>query len=338
MKPIIAGPCSAESEEQILKIAEFLTIKTSVKMMRAGVWKPRTRPGGFEGYAEKALQWLQKAQQQYGIKPIVEVAKPEHIESCMQYGIENVWIGARTTVNPFSVQEIAEALKGTALSVMVKNPMNPDLHLWLGAIERIEKAGISNVKAIHRGFSSHRTSQFRNPPMWEIPIELKRLYPELELYCDPSHISGTANLVPYIAQKALDMEMDGLMIEVHPTPEHALTDASQQLSFAAFEELQKHLVQNNAICSDMQLEQMRVLIDDLDEELIAILSKRMKIIQEMGDYKQANQMTILQMDRWKTMLENRLKCSEKQGINTDFSLSLWRLIHSESLRIQTKIE
>lgn len=334
MKPIIAGPCSAESEEQILETAKFLSANPFVSLIRAGVWKPRTRPGGFEGHAEKALQWLQTAKQQFGLSSIVEVAKPEHIESCLKYGIENVWIGARTTVNPFSVQEIAEALSGTSLAVMVKNPINPDLHLWLGAIERIEKAGISEIKAIHRGFGTYQKTQFRNPPMWEIPIEIKRLRPDLKIYGDPSHISGNAKLVPSVAQKALDMEMDGLIIEVHPNPENALTDAAQQLNFKEFESLCEQLVEKNTTCSHSELAQMRVLIDDLDEELISIIGKRMKIIQEMGDYKRANRITILQMDRWKQLLECRLESSKRQNINVDFVHAFWRLIHAEAIRIQ----
>jgi chorismate mutase len=334
MKPIIAGPCSAESEEQILIIAEFLATKTSVKTMRAGVWKPRSRPGGFEGHGENALKWLQSAKQKFGLSIAVEVAKPEHIELCLKHDVDTVWIGARTTGNPFSVQEIAEVLVGTPLDVMVKNPLNPDWALWLGAIERIEKSGIVNVKAIHRGFSTNQNSQFRYPPMWEIPSEIKRRRPDIEIYCDPSHIAGKTNLVPLIAQKALDMETDGLMIEIHNDPKTALTDAFQQLNFSEFESLIAHLVEKSATCKHSELEQMRALIDDIDENLIAVLSKRMNIVEEMGKYKHANQMTILQMDRWKTALENRLLIGKNQNLNENFMLDFWRLIHAEALRIQ----
>jgi chorismate mutase len=334
MKPIIAGPCSAENEEQILKTAEFLATKTAVKTMRAGVWKPRTRPGGFEGCGEKALQWLQSAKHTFGLSIAVEVAMPEHIEQCLKYDVDTVWLGARTTGNPFSVQEIAESLVGSGLSVMVKNPLNPDLALWLGAIERIEKAGIANVKAIHRGFSVSQNSQFRNSPMWEIPIEIKRRCPDIELYCDPSHIAGKTDLVSLIAQKALDMEMDGLMIEIHPAPKLALTDQFQQLDFSEFENLISRLIEKDATGRHVKMEQMRALIDDLDEDLIAILAKRMKIVDEIGEYKRASHITILQMDRWRTALKNRLECGQKNNLNDEFMLALWRLIHAEALRIQ----
>jgi chorismate mutase len=336
MKPIIAGPCSAENEEQILKTAEFLATKTSVKIMRAGVWKPRTRPGGFEGHGESALQWLHSAKKTYGLSIATEVAMPEHVELCLKHGVDMVWIGARTTSNPFYVQEIAEALSGTTLSVLVKNPLNPDFHLWLGAIERVEKAGISDVIAIHRGFSMNLKSQFRYPPMWEIPIEIKRRRPDIALYCDPSHIAGESDLVALVAQKALDMEMSGLMIEVHPDPKHALTDASQQLSFPEFENLMCGLIEKDATSQSNKLEQMRALIDDLDEELIAVLARRQELVEEMGEYKHANHMTILQMDRWRTTLKNRLEYGRKNNLDDDFILALWRLIHSEALRIQNK--
>ncbi len=333
-KPIIAGPCSAESEEQILKTAAFLASETSVKTLRAGVWKPRSRPGGFEGYGEKALHWLQSAKQHYGLAIAVEVAIPEHVELCLKHDVDIVWIGARTTGNPFSIQDIAETLKGSGLSVMVKNPLNPDLALWLGAIERLEKSGITSVKAIHRGFSTNQESKFRNPPMWEIPIEFKRRRPDIDLYCDPSHIAGQADLVPNLAQKAFDMDMDGLMIEIHHDPKHALTDAFQQLDFSGFKNLTHHLIEKHAHIQHPELAQMRALIDDLDEELITVLAKRMAIVDEIGAYKHKHQMTILQMDRWKTLLENRLNFAQKHNLNHDFMVEFWRLIHAEALRIQ----
>ena len=337
MNPIIAGPCSAESEEQVLKIAEFLATKTSVKTMRAGVWKPRSRPGKFEGHGVDALKWLQLARKSYGLSIAVEVIKPEHVELCLKHDIGVVWLGARTTGNPFYVQELAEALAGSELSVMVKNPLNPDWALWLGAIERIEKAGITNVKAVHRGFSTNASSQFRNPPMWEVPIEIKRRRPNLEVYCDPSHIAGEAKYVPLIAQKAIDMEMDGLMIEVHPDPKRAFTDALQQLNLSEFEHLLQHLIAKNTSNACTELEQMRALIDDLDEELITALAKRMKIVEDIGEYKNTNQMTILQMERWKSTLENRLDLARKNNLNEEFILGLWQLIHAEALRIQNRV-
>ena len=331
---LIAGPCSAESEEQILKTAEFLATKTSVKTLRAGVWKPRSRPGGFEGHGENALQWLKSAKETFGLSIAVEVAMPEHVELCLKHNIDTVWLGARTTGNPFSVQEIAESLTGSNLSVLVKNPLNPDLYLWLGAIERVEKSGITNIKAVHRGFSTNQCLQFRNPPMWEIPIEIKRCRPDIPIFCDPSHIAGKAELVPLLAQKALDMEMDGLMIEIHPDPKHALTDMFQQLTFLEFENLMSSLVEKNAISQFNELNQMRALIDDLDEDLIAVLSKRMSLVDKMGKYKHANQMTILQMERWKAALEDRLNLARKNNLDDRFILALWRLIHAEALRIQ----
>ena len=337
MKPIIAGPCSAETEEQIIEIAEFLATKTSVKTMRAGVWKPRSRPGGFEGHGVNALKWLQSAKKQYGLSVAVEVITPEHVELCLSHNVDTVWLGARTSGNPFYVQELSEALTGSNLSVLIKNPLNPDWALWLGAIERIEKAGVANVKAVHRGFSTNLGSQFRNPPMWEVPIEIKRRRPDLEMYCDPSHIAGNTNAVSLIAQKAIDMEMDGLMIEVHNNPKVALTDALQQLNFSEFECLLRDLVEKNATCQHNELEQMRALIDDFDEELIATLAKRMNIVDQMGKYKHENQMTILQMERWKFTLENRLDLARKNNLNEEFILSLWRLIHAEALRIQNKV-
>jgi chorismate mutase len=337
MKSIIAGPCSAESEEQILKTAEFLATKTSVKTMRAGIWKPRTRPGGFEGHGENALQWLQTAKKKHGLSIAVEVAMPEHVELCLKYDIDTVWIGARTTGNPFSVQEIAESLTGSDLSVLVKNPLTPDWALWLGAIERVEKSGITNVKAVHRGFSTNQNSQFRYPPMWEIPIEIKRYRPDIPILCDPSHIAGEKNLVSFIAQKALDMDMDGLMIEIHPDPKLALTDACQQLSFSEFENLTSHLIEKKSCGEFRELTQMRALIDDLDEDLIAILAKRMKIVNQMGEYKHDNNITILQMERWKNLLENRLEIGKKQNLDERFMLDFWRSIHTEALRIQNTL-
>ncbi|MCL2412584.1 MAG: bifunctional 3-deoxy-7-phosphoheptulonate synthase/chorismate mutase type II [Bacteroidales bacterium] len=338
VKPIIAGPCSAESEEQILKTAEFLAIKTAVKTLRAGVWKPRSRPGEFEGHGEKALQWLQSAKEKFGLSIAVEVATSEHVELCLKYSIDTVWLGARTTGNPFLVQEIADTLKGSDMSVMVKNPLNPDWALWLGAIERLEKSEITNIIAVHRGFSTNQNSQFRNSPMWEIPIEIKCRRPDLKIYCDPSHIAGRADLVFSVAQRAFDMAMDGLMIELHPDPKHALTDTFQQLNFSEFEQLVSQLVEKETHGQHRELEQMRAIIDDLDEELIATLAKRLKMVEKIGDYKCKNNISVLQLDRWKNVLESCIIIGKKQNLNEDFLLKLWTTIHAEALRIQEKAE
>lgn len=336
MKPIIAGPCSVESEEQVLKIAEFLATKTAVKTMRAGVWKPRSRPGGFEGHGENALKWLKSAKETFGLSVAVEVVTPEHVELCLNYDIDTVWLGARTTGNPFLVQKIADALHGSGLSAMVKNPLNPDWALWLGAIERIEKCGITNVIAVHRGFGTSRHSQFRNSPMWEIPIEIKHRRPELPIYCDPSHIAGQTHLVFLVAQRALDMEMDGLMLEVHPNPKHALTDGFQQLNFSEFENLMSQLVEKDTLGRHSELEQLRAIIDDLDEELIVALAKRMKTVEKIGEYKRKHDVSLLQMERWKKLRENNLNLGRKHNLNEDFLLALLNSVHAEALRIQEK--
>jgi len=334
IKPIIAGPCSVESEEQVLKTAEFLATKTAVTTMRAGVWKPRSRPGGFEGHGEKALQWLKSAKDIYKLSIATEVATPEHVELCLKYGIDTVWIGARTTGNPFLVQKIADSLAGSNLTVMVKNPLIPDWALWLGAIERMETSGIANVIAVHRGFGTSRHSQFRNSPMWEIPNEIKIRRPELPMYCDPSHIAGRTDLVFLVAQRALDMAMDGLMIEIHPDAKHALTDGFQQLSFEEFEQLISQLTEENACDEHRPLKRMRAIIDDLDEEIISALAKRLKIVDEIGDYKRQNDMLALQPERWKKLLEKRLELGKRHDLNEDFLVGLWTAIHDESLRRQ----
>jgi len=331
---LIAGPCSAESEEQILKTAEFLATKTSVKTLRAGAWKLRTRPGGFEGHGEKALHWLQSAKEKFGLSTAVEVTTPEQVELCLRHSIDTVWIGARTTGNPLLVQKIADSLAGSNLSVMVKNPLNPDWALWLGAIERVEEAGITNVIAVHRGFGTIQHSEFRNSPMWEISTEIKHRRPDLPVYCDPSHIAGRADLVFSVAQRALDMAMDGLMLEIHPNPKLALTDAFQQLNFSEFENLVSQLIEKDAHGQHNELEQLRAIIDDLDEELIATLAKRMKIVEKIDGYKRKHNVSILQMERWKKLLENRLNLGRKHNLNEEFLLALWKVIHVESLKIQ----
>lgn len=337
---IIAGPCSAESEGQLLRTAKQLAKIPEVKIFRAGIWKPRTRPGEFEGLGEAAFPWLKKVKEETGFKTTVEVATPEHVELALKYGIDILWLGARTVVSPFVVQEIAEALKGVPVTVMVKNPIIPDLKLWIGAIERIHAAGIKQIIAIHRGFHYFEKSLYRNAPMWEIPIELKRLLLQLPIIVDPSHICGQRKLLPGISQKALDLEMDGLMIETHEDPAVALTDAAQQISPEVLKLLLNQLVLRKKTGTpefELQLESLRTEIDKLDGELLQILAKRMEIIVEIGEYKRDNNITILQMKRWAGIIRDRLSIGVNLGLDEKFLSDLLKLIHKESIHKQTNI-
>lgn len=337
---IIAGPCSAESEEQVLKTAEKIALIPSVKVFRSGIWKPRTRPGEFEGAGEEGLKWLQKVKSVYGLKTTVEVAEPWHVEMALKYDVDILWIGARTVVNPFSIQSIANALKGKDIPVMVKNPINPDIKLWLGAIERINAAGINKIIAIHRGFHYFEKSPFRNAPMWEIPIELKRLAPQLPIIVDPSHISGRPELLQTISQRALDLEMDGLMIESHFDPESAVTDAAQQITPKELNKLLSSLIireKTGDIEFQHKLEELRTEIDKIDGELLQILARRMQIIDEIGQYKKENKITILQMKRWAGIINDRLSQGTHLGLDSDFLTRILNLIHVESIHRQTEI-
>ncbi len=337
---VIAGPCSAESEEQVLTTAHALAQEPGINVFRAGVWKPRTRPGGFQGVGEEGLKWLSRVKEETGLPVAIEVANPEHIQKALEYGIDFLWIGARTVVNPFSIQEIAECLKGIDIPVMVKNPIHPDLKLWIGALERINQAGINRIIAVHRGFHYYQRQQTRNSPMWEIPIELKRLYPSLPLICDPSHISGKREHILSISQKALDLEMSGLMIESHYNPSVALTDAAQQLSPAQLHEILAKLVvrkTNGTLEFQNRLEKLRTEIDKIDAELLSILAQRMKIIDEIGEYKKQNNITILQIKRWREMLHERLEIGAKTGLDKEFLLKMLELVHEKSIQIQMDI-
>lgn len=337
---IIAGPCSAESEEQVLKTARQLAQIPMVSTLRAGVWKPRTRPDGFEGSGEKALQWLQKAKQETGLRTTVEVANPQHVELCLKYGVDILWIGARTSANPFSVQEIAESLRGIDIPVMVKNPVHPDLKLWIGAIERINKAGIEKIMAVHRGFFTHEKTSYRNLPLWEIPIELKRLCPTLPVLCDPSHISGKRKLLASVTQKAMDLAFDGIMIESHFNPTIAKTDANQQITPENLQELLENLVlRNEAGDSDFgdTLENLRFDLDRLDHDLLEVLGNRMDKIREIGFYKKDQNMTVLQIDRLRSMILERINIGKDLNLDQKFVLKLLQLVHNESIRIQTGI-
>lgn len=336
---VMAGPCSAESREQILTTARMLARDARVRIFRAGVWKPRTRPGSFEGWGGEALEWMAEAGAETGLLTAVEVGTPRHVEEALKHGINVVWIGARTTVNPFMVNELAAALRGSDLAVMVKNPVNPDPQLWIGAIERIYQAGIQKLAAIHRGFYFFKKSPWRNAPMWEIPIELKRICPRIPIITDPSHISGKAELIAGIAQKALDLEMDGLMIEVHPDPPRALTDSAQQISPDTLFEILDSLKLRNRLPSDFDdtLERLRLEIDKLDQELLEILARRMNIIDEIGLYKKNRGITILQLKRWRQMLAERIDSGTRLGLDEEFLTQILQLVHEESIRRQQQI-
>lgn len=337
---IISGPCSAESEEQVLQTARELAKIDAVKLFRAGVWKPRTRPNMFEGHGEKALKWMQEVKKETGLKTTVEVANPKHVELALKYNIDVLWIGARTVVNPFSVQEIADALKSVDIPVMVKNPLNPDLTLWIGALERLNEAGITKLAAIHRGFDFFKKSAFRNAPMWEIPIELKRLFPTLPIITDPSHIAGKRSLLAEIAQKAFDLEMDGLMIETHFNPDKALTDAKQQITPQALQELLNNIIireRKGDFAFESKLEEYRSEIDKLDAEMINILARRLDIIDLIGQYKKENNITILQLKRWSNILQERLENGKNLGMDTEFLTKVLELVHKESIARQTRI-
>lgn len=338
---IVAGPCSAETQAQVLDTAQALS-KMPVQLFRAGVWKPRTRPGSFEGNGREALQWLRMVKTQYQLAVTTEVAKPEHIALALEYGIDVLWIGARTVVNPFHVQQLADALRGVNIPIMVKNPVNPDIDLWEGALERFERAGINHIAAIHRGFSAYQTaSPFRNQPNWVIPIELKRRRPDLAIICDPSHITGNSSLVPEIAQKALDMGFNGLMIETHPTPDTAWTDAAQQITPDMLQQLLDSIVIRKPFTADMdkatQLEYLRQLMDSVDAEIIELLARRMELSRSMGLIKKECNMTAHIPDRWRDIVSSRSALAAGQQLSPEYILSIYEKIHDESIRKQLEL-
>jgi chorismate mutase len=312
-----------------------------VTAYRSGVWKPRTRPNAFEGNGEEALKWLQRVKQETGLLTTVEVANAEHVELALKYGVDILWIGARTTVNPFSVQEIADALKGIDIPVMVKNPVNPDLNLWIGALERVNRAGITKLAAVHRGFSNYEGTKFRNSPRWELPIQLMSFFPDLPVICDPSHISGKRELVGEVAQKAMDLGMDGLMIETHPDPDNAWSDAEQQVTPAGLLDILTHLRFRERTTDDVvfnnRLAQLRRIIDSIDEELLQILAKRMKVIEKIGEYKRDNNITIFQLERWNEILDTRSNMGENLELDLEFIKRIMMEIHKESIQIQTEM-
>ena len=337
---IVAGPCSAETEEQVLTTAKEIAKIKGIKVFRAGLWKPRTRPDRFEGIGEKGFAWLKKVKEETGLLTTTEVATPHHVEACLKNNIDILWIGSRTVVNPFSVKEITESLKGVDIPVMVKNPINPDLNLWLGALERMNFVGIKKLIAIHRGFYALRKSVFRNPPMWEIPIELKRIAPNLPIITDPSHICGNRKMLFHISQKAFDLEMNGLMIESHINPAVAKSDADQQIVPKELDKLLSKIEfrkSSGSVEFQNKLSNLRREIDNLDNDLIEILANRMDTIKEIGYYKKENKITILQLKRWTHIIEDRINNGVNQGLSKEFLIKLLELVHIESIRIQNEI-
>jgi chorismate mutase len=338
---IISGPCSAETEEQTVQTIERLAKTGKVDMVRAGIWKPRTRPGSFEGIGTKGLPWLQRARQLTGLPVMVEVATGKQVEDALHFDIDVLWIGARTTVNPFSVQEVADALRGVDVPVLVKNPINPDIELWTGAVERVAKAGIKQIGLIHRGFSSYGNTEYRNAPMWHLAIEMKRRTPGLMMINDPSHISGRRDILLDVAQKAIDLDMDGLIIETHIDPDKAWSDAKQQITPERLAELLDSIKWRHETTTEKDfitaLEKLREQINQIDDELIQLLGQRMKIADQIGEYKKANNITILQTNRWNSILEKAFAKGDKLSLSKEFITKYYDAVHMESINHQNKI-
>src|SRR3954453_24011684 len=338
---IIAGPCRAETEEQVTETAVRLQKTGKVDMMRAGICKPRTRPGSFEGIGTKGLPWLQKAKQLTGIPVAVEVATAKQVQDALHFDVDVLWIGARTTVNPFSVQEVADALRGVDVPVLIKNPINPDLELWIGAVERVAKAGIKQIGLIHRGFSSYGNTEYRNAPMWHLAIEMKRRHPEMMMINDPSHICGRRDILLDVAQKAIDLDYDGLIIESHIDPDKAWSDAKQQITPERLAEMLDSIRWRREDVPSEEyhaaLEKLRQQINHLDDELMQILGERMKIAEKIGQYKKDNNITILQTNRWNEILERAFKKGEKLGLSKEFITKYFDAMHMESINHQNKI-
>ncbi|MGN6439956.1 MAG: chorismate mutase [Agriterribacter sp.] len=338
---IISGPCSAETETQVLETAQRLAKTGKVDMLRAGIWKPRTRPGSFEGIGAKGLPWLQQAKKLTGLPTTVEVATGKQVEDALHFEVDMLWIGARTTVNPFSVQEVADALRGADVPVLIKNPINPDLELWTGAVERVAKAGIQKIGLIHRGFSAYGNTEYRNAPMWHLAIEMKRRNPEMIMINDPSHICGRRDILMDVAQKAIDLDFDGLMIESHIDPDNAWSDAKQQVTPEKLAEMLDAIVWRkedvNSEAYHAALEKLRQQINHLDDEMMQILSQRMKLAEKIGQYKKENDITILQTSRWNEILERAFVKGEKIGLSKEFITKYFDAIHMESINHQNKI-
>ncbi|MBO7270224.1 MAG: bifunctional 3-deoxy-7-phosphoheptulonate synthase/chorismate mutase type II [Bacteroidales bacterium] len=333
---VIAGPCSAETEEQVLTTAKQLSDR-GVKIFRAGVWKPRTKPGGFEGVGVEALPWLKAVKKETGMYVATEVATAKHVYECLKAGIDIVWIGARTTANPFAMQEIADALKGVDIPVLVKNPVNPDLELWIGAMERINNAGLKRIAAIHRGFSSFDQKLYRNLPQWHIPIELRRRLPELPIFCDPSHIGGKRELIASLSQQAMDLGFDGLIVESHCNPDAAWSDAAQQITPDVLDYILNLLVIRKDTHTTESLNELRKQIDECDNDLIQLLAKRMRVCREIGTYKKEHGVNILQTGRYNEILDKRGAQGVLCGMDQDFIKKVFEAIHEESVRQQMEI-
>lgn len=336
---VISGPCSAETEEQVLDTAKELA-KRNIKYFRAGIWKPRTRPSAFEGVGSEGLKWLKRVKEETGLNTVVEVANVKHVYEALKYGVDILWIGARTSANPFAVQEIADALRGTNIPVLVKNPVNPDVELWIGAIERFNKAGLKQLAAIHRGFSTYGKSVYRNDPQWQIPIELRRRIPELPIITDPSHICGNKEMLFEVSQEAMDLNFDGIIIEAHVNPSKALSDAKQQVTPDELQQIIERLeIREPEFGNKMliNIDELRKQIDSYDNELIDTFMKRMKIVDKIAQYKRENNITILQSDRWNEILEDRAKKAEEKGLSREFITKVFKAVHQESINRQTEV-
>jgi len=336
---IIAGPCSAETEEQVLLTAHGLKNK-NINIFRAGIWKPRTRPGSFEGVGSIGLPWLKRVKQETGLPIAIEVANIKHVYEALRAGIDILWIGARTTVNPFAIQEIADALQGVDIPILIKNPVNPDVSLWLGAIERIEKSGVSRIGAIHRGVSQFEKSVYRNNPEWQMALDLKKYLPDILLINDPSHISGNRELISKISQQALDMKFDGLMIETHINPDNAWSDAAQQITPEQLDIILNRLIVKTEQPEGIELkniEELRKSIGYIDEQLIDLLGYRMKIVEDIALFKERNNMTILQENRWNELVKNHIENGAKKGLTTDFITKVFNAVHQESIERQNNL-
>ena len=337
---VIAGPCSAETEEQVLQIATELK-NSDVTIFRAGIWKPRTRPGGFEGVGAVGLKWLQKAKESTGLLMAIEVASAAHVKLALDHDIDVLWIGARTTVNPFAVQEIAEALEGTDKIVLIKNPVNPDLSLWIGGLERLYNANIKKLGVIHRGFSTYEKTKYRNNPEWQIAIDLQNRFPDLPLICDPSHITGKRSMIKEVAQQALDLNYDGLMIETHCDPDNAWSDAAQQITPSVlkqlFLDLKVRKTTDDANDYNQRMTTLRMQIDGYDEKLLEIIGNRMQIVDQIGVLKKEKNVAILQNQRWNEILLKMTTEGKEMGLSPDFIMQLFKAIHQESINHQEKV-
>ncbi|KAF0199593.1 MAG: hypothetical protein FD166_21 [Bacteroidetes bacterium] len=338
---LMTGPCSAETEEQVMETARQLVAANKVDVFRAGIWKPRTRPNSFEGVGAPGLKWLKQVKQEFSIPVATEVATEKHVYEALKFGVDVLWIGARTTVNPFAVQEIANALQGVDVMVFVKNPINPELELWVGAIERIMKAGVKRIGAIHRGFSSYEKTAFRNQPQWQIPIDLRQRLKDLPLICDPSHIGGNRAYLSDISQEAMDLNYDGLMIESHIDPDTAWSDKKQQLTPAALAEMLDQLILRSVDSSDTQfvstIDELRSQIDIFDDQLLDILERRMQIAETIGQYKKKHNITILQSNRWQEIVNKAIRKANNKGLSPEFISTILKAIHQESITHQMKV-